>query len=188
MVVPIASGSQLVKVRKGFDELVRYRLVAERPVRISGAQAAGCGPVAAAFKAGTDAVRPVRPDTIARSLAIGDPADGYYALRAVRDTGGAVEDVTDREIVDGILLLAETEGIFAETAGGVTIATLAKLARQGIVRQGERVVALVTGHGLKTLDSLVGRVGPRITVEPSLDAFDQALALSGPAATVRGVP
>ena len=123
-------------------------------VRVSGAQAAGCSPVATAFAAGTDTSRPVKPDTIAKSLAIGNPADGYFALDAVRETGGGFAAVTDDEIVDGIRLLARTEGIFGETAGGVTIATLKRLAAEGVVRPDERVVAYVTGHGLKTLDAL----------------------------------
>ena len=132
-------------------------LLDEAPsVRISGAQAAGCSPVATAFAEGTDAIRPVKPDTIAKSLAIGNPADGWYALDAIRKSGGACAAVTDDEIVEGIRLLARTEGIFAETAGGVTIATLAKLAAQGVVRSDERVVALVTGHGLKTVEALGG--------------------------------
>ncbi|HLH27837.1 MAG TPA: threonine synthase, partial [Acidimicrobiales bacterium] len=129
VVVPIASGSQLTKIHKGFTELHRVGLLDEAPqTRVSGAQAAGCSPVATAFAAGHDFVRPVKPDTIAKSLAIGNPADGPYALDVVRSTGGAIGAVTDEEIVDAIRLLARTEGVFAETAGGVTIATLAKLA------------------------------------------------------------
>src|SRR5205807_148109 len=134
VVVPIASGSQLTKVAKGFKELVKVGLISDRPVRISGAQADGCSPVATAFREGADFVRPVKPSTIAKSLAIGNPADGPYALDAVRESGGAIGSVTDDEIVEGIRLLARTEGIFAETAGGVTLATLAKLAREGVVR------------------------------------------------------
>ncbi len=176
VIVPIASGSQLTKVHKAFRELVRYGLVEDRPFRISGAQAAGCGPVAAAFKAGADFVRPVKPDTIARSLAIGNPADGYYALRSVRETGGMIEDVSDAEVIEGTRLLAETEGMFAETAGGVTIASLVKLVRQGFVARDERVVALITGTGLKTVEALAGRFGPAFTIEPSLEAFDEEVA------------
>src|SRR6202451_1137387 len=151
VVVPIGSGSQLTKVAKGFDELGRLGLLDEVPsVRISGAQAAGCSPVATAFAEGTDTIRPVRPSTIAKSLAIGNPADGWYALQTIRRSGGGCAAVTDAEIIDAIGLLARTEGIFAETAGGVTIATLAKLVAAGIVRPDERVVAMVTGHGPKT--------------------------------------
>ncbi len=172
VVVPIASGSQLTKVAKGFRELHQVGLLKGEPhVRISGAQAEGCSPVAAAFAAGRDDVRPVRPSTIAKSLAIGDPADGVYALDAVRASGGAIGAVNDDEIVAGIRLLARTEGIFAETAGGVTIATLAQLAARGIVRPDERVVAYVTGNGLKTLDALAGALHPTATISPTLDAF-----------------
>src|SRR6185437_16195991 len=170
------SGSQLTKVAKGFAELGKVGLLDEVPsVRVSGAQAAGCAPVATAFAEGTDAIRPVRPSTIAKSLAIGNPADGWYALDTIRRSGGSCAAVTDAEIVDAIGLLARTESIFAETAGGVTIATLAKLAAQGDIRRGERVVAMVTGHGLKTVEALAGAVGPTVTIDPRLDAFDRAL-------------
>src|SRR5271167_4191923 len=157
VVVPIGSGSQLTKVAKGFHELYEVGLLDDEPhVRISGAQAAGCSPVATAFAEGTDAIRPVKPNTIAKSLAIGNPADGWYALDTIRKSGGSCGSVTDEEILEGIRLLARTEGIFAETAGGVTIATLAKLAASGVVRADERVVAMVTGHGLKTVEALAG--------------------------------
>ena len=176
VVVPVASGSQLTKIRKGFGELHRVGLLDDEPhVRVSGAQAAGCAPVADAFAAGADAVRPVRPATIAKSLAIGNPADGWYALDAVRSTGGSFASVTDDEIIEGIRLLARTEGIFTETAGGVTIASLAKLANEGVVRPEEKVVAYVTGHGLKTVEALVGTVGPTATIAPTLQAFDAAV-------------
>ena len=176
VVVPVASGSQLTKVAKGFDELGKVGLLDEVPeVRISGAQADGCSPVATAFAAGADAIRPVKPKTIAKSLSIGNPADGWYALEAVRRSGGAVGAVSDEEILDAIGLLARTEGIFAETAGGVTIATLAKLAASGVVRRDERVVALVTGHGLKTVEALGSRAGPTVTIAPRLDAFEAAV-------------
>jgi threonine synthase len=176
VVVPIGSGSQLTKVAKGFAELWKVGLLDEEPsVRISGAQATGCAPVATAFAEGTDAIRPVKPDTIAKSLAIGNPADGWYALDAIRTSGGACAAVTDDEVIEGIRLLARTEGIFAETAGGVTIATLAKLAAQGVVRSDERVVALVTGHGLKTVEALTGEVGPTTTIAPTLEAFAAAM-------------
>jgi threonine synthase len=179
VVVPIASGSQLVKIAKGFRELHAVGLLDDPPaVRVSGAQAEGCSPVAAAFAAGADAIRPVKPSTIAKSLAIGNPADGTYALEAVRSSGGAIAAVTDAEIVDGIRLLARTEGIFAETAGGVTIATLAKLAAAGVVRPDERVVAYVTGNGLKTVDVLAGVCGPTATIPPTVDAFHEAVDIS----------
>jgi len=179
VVVPIGSGSQLTKVAKGFAELGKVGLLDDQPsVRVSGAQATGCSPVATAFAEGTDAIRPVRPSTIAKSLAIGNPADGWYALDAIRRSGGSCAAVTDAEIVDAIGLLARTEGIFAETAGGVTIATLAKLAADGTIRRDERVVAMVTGHGLKTVEALTGTAGPTVTIDPTLAAFDQAVDAS----------
>ncbi len=177
VVVPIASGSQLTKVHKGFQELHKVGLLPdEASVRISGAQALGCSPVATAFKEGTDIVRPVKPNTIAKSLAIGNPADGPYAVEAARQTGGVIEAVTDDEVVAAIKLLARTEGIFAETAGGVTIATLAKLAAAGVVRRDERVVAMVTGHGLKTIEAVAATSKPTATIAPTLDAFAAVLA------------
>ncbi len=180
VVVPIASGSQLTKIHKGFGELHRVGLLAEEPhVRVSGAQAAGCSPVATAFAAGADAIRPVKPDTVAKSLAIGNPADGWYALQTIRSTGGACGAVSDAEILDGIRLLARTEGIFAETAGGVTIATLANLAAQGVIRPDERVVAYVTGHGLKTVEALEPTVRPTATIAPTLEAFAAAVDVDG---------
>jgi threonine synthase len=175
VVVPIASGSQLTKVAKGFDELAKVGLIEPSAVRISGAQAAGCSPVATAFANGADAIAPVKPKTIAKSLSIGNPADGWYALETIRKSGGSCGAVTDAEVLDGIRLLARTEGIFAETAGGVTIATLAKLAASGEVRRDERVVALVTGHGLKTVEALSGTVGPTVTISPTLGDFGTAL-------------
>jgi len=177
VVVPIASGSLLTKIQKGFRELHKVGLLDDEPrVRMSGAQAAGCSPVAAAFEAGVDVIKPVKPDTIAKSLAIGNPADGWFALEAIRTSGGAAAAVTDAEIVDGITLLARTEGIFAETAGGVTIATLAKLAAQGVVRPDERVVAYVTGIGLKTLEAVADHVGPTATIAPNIESFHAAFA------------
>jgi threonine synthase len=183
VVVPVASGSLLTKIRKGFDEMFRVGLLDTEPqVRVSGAQAAGCSPVAAAWLDESDTIKPVKPNTIAKSLAIGNPADGYFALDAVRQTGGALAAVSDEEVVDAMLLLARTEGIFAETAGGVTVATLKRLAEQGIVRPDERVVVYVTGHGLKTLDAVVDRSGAdTIMIEPSLDAFHEVF----PPETVR---
>ncbi len=176
VVVPVASGSQLTKVAKGFSELYKVGLLDEEPhVRISGAQAAGCSPVATAYADGADVIRPVKPHTIAKSLAIGNPADGWYALKTVRDSGGAFAAVTDEEIIEGIRLLARTEGIFAETAGGVTIASLMKLVASGVVRPDERVVAYVTGNGLKTVEALAPVVGPTATIAPTLQAFAAAV-------------
>jgi threonine synthase len=172
VVIPVASGAQLVKVDKAFRELVALGLVEGEPPRVFGAQATGCSPVAGAFKAGHDVVRPVRPSTIAKSLAIGNPADGPYVLDVTRRTGGAVEDVSDEEIVDGIRWLARTEGVFAETAGGVTVAVLAKLVRAGLVDPDLETVVFNTGDGLKTLDAVAPAVGPVGTIEPTTDDFD----------------
>src|SRR5687767_14304218 len=171
VVIPVASGSQLTKVDKGFAELVRLGLVDASSYKIFGAQAEGCSPVAAAFKAGHDVVRPVKPDTIAKSLAIGNPADGPYVLDVARRTGGAVESVTDEEVREGIQLLARTEGVFAETAGGVTVATLRKLLESGRLDPEAETVVFNTGDGLKTLDAISGRVGPTATIDATYDAF-----------------
>ena len=176
VVVPIASGSLLTKIVKGFDELGKVGLIEPKQVRVSGAQADGCNPVASAFGNGWDAVKPFhRPDTIAKSLAIGNPADGYYVLKIVRERDGAVLDATNGEIADGMRLLAATEGVFAETAGGVTVAVLKKLVEQGVVRKNERVVAYITGNGLKTLDAIAPVLTQPPLVEPTLDAFDSYL-------------
>jgi threonine synthase len=175
VVVPMASGSQLTKISKGFEELAKVGLIDEEPnVRVSGAQALGCSPIASAFLSGSDTIKPVKPDTIAKSLAIGNPADGYFALDVVRHSGGGMAAVTDEEIIDGMKLLARTEGIFTETAGGVTIATLKKLTEDGVIRPDECVVAYITGHGLKTLEALTGTVGPTATIPPTIDAFTSA--------------
>jgi threonine synthase len=175
VVVPVASGSLLTKIRKGFDELHKVGLLDHEPqVRVSGAQALGCSPVAKAFIENSDTIRPVKPDTIAKSLAIGNPADGYFALDVVRSTGGGFAAVTDEEVVDGMRLLARTEGIFAETAGGVTIATLKRLTADGVIRPDERVVVYITGHGLKTLEAVSPSCGPTATIPPTLDAFHGA--------------
>jgi threonine synthase len=176
-VVPIASGSLLTKIKRGLDELVRVGLLDGHATRISGAQATGCSPVATAFKSGTDHIRPVKPQTIAKSLAIGNPADGFYAVKASRETGGAIEDVSDEEVVDGIRLLARTEGIFAETAGGVVVATLRKLCEAGVVRPEERTVAFITGDGLKTIEAVVERATPTMTIPPRLEEFRTQLEL-----------
>jgi len=175
VIVPIASGSLLTKIRRGLDELVTVGLLDGHQTRISGAQAEGCSPVATAFKAGEEHVRPVKPNTIAKSLAIGNPADGYYAIKAARESGGVMESVTDEEIIEGITLLARTEGVFTETAGGVTIATLRKLAERGDVKPDERTVALITGDGLKTIEAVAERAVPTMTIPPSLDAFSAQL-------------
>ena len=174
VVIPVASGSQLTKVDKAFQELIKLGLVEDTPYTIFGAQAEGCGPVATAFKAGVDAIRPVKPDTIAKSLAIGNPADGIYVLDITRRTGGAVEEVTDDEIRSAIVLLARTEGIFTETAGGTTLAVTRKLVETGRLDPAKETVVINTGHGLKTLDAISGQVGPAATIDPSYDAFSAA--------------
>ncbi|HET6258948.1 MAG TPA: threonine synthase [Pseudonocardia sp.] len=179
IVVPVASGSQLTKVDKGFTELGSLGLVEPTPYRVFGAQATGCSPVAKAFEDGHDVVQPVRPDTIARSLAIGNPADGPYVLDTVRRTGGAMAHVSDAEVVDGIRLLARTEGVFAETAGGVTVATAKKLVETGKLDPDAETVLLITGDGLKTLDAVAGQIGPSATVPSTSKAVREALAARG---------
>lgn len=173
IVIPVASGSLLVKIHKGLHELTRTQVLDGVRTRVHGAQAAGCAPVAAAFAAGADEVRPVRPETIARSLAIGNPADGRYALRIVRETGGSVLAVSDAEIIEGITLLAETEGIFTETAGGVTVAVLRTLAAQGAFAADEVVVAYITGTGLKTTEAVEEAVTPAVRIAPTLRDFER---------------
>jgi threonine synthase len=184
VVCPIASGSLFTKIGRGFVEWLELGLVDGELPAFNGAQAEGCNPVAEAYEAGWEVCKPQRPQTIAKSLAIGNPADGPYALELARGTGGAVTAVDDSEIRAGIRLLAETTGIFTETAGGVTIATLAKLAGAGAIGADERVVAVVTGEGLKTLDAV--RDGFEITeIEPSLDAFADRVETTAPAAAAR---
>jgi threonine synthase len=175
VVIPVASGSLLTKVDKAFRELGTLGLVEPTPYRVFGAQATGCSPVAQAFRAGIDVVRPVKPSTIAKSLAIGNPADGPYALDVARRTGGAIADVSDEDIVAGIRLLAQTEGIFAETAGGVTVATLQHLLGAGQLDPDAETVVYNTGDGLKTLDAVASQVGPTATIAPSLEEFRTAL-------------
>ncbi|GFH36778.1 threonine synthase [Streptomyces pacificus] len=174
IVIPIASGSQLTKIDKGLRELIALGLVEDRPYRIFGAQAEGCSPVSAAFKAGHEVVRPQKPDTIAKSLAIGNPADGPYVLDICRRTGGAVEDVTDEEIVDAIKLLARTEGIFTETAGGTTLGVARKLIEAGVIDPALTTVVVNTGDGLKTLDAVAPTTGMSAVIRPNLDSFREA--------------
>ncbi|WP_419996003.1 threonine synthase [Streptomyces boninensis] len=174
IIVPVASGSQLTKIEKGLKELIKLGLVEDKPFKIFGAQAEGCSPVSRAYKDGHDVVRPVRPDTIAKSLAIGNPADGPYVLDITRRTGGAVEDVNDDQVVDAIKQLARTEGVFAETAGGVTFGVLKKLVEDGRISPSETTVAINTGDGLKTLDAVAPTTGPTATIRPNLDSFREA--------------
>jgi threonine synthase len=171
IVVPVASGAQLVKIDKAFRELVALGLVEDAPYRVYGAQATGCAPVAAAFRDGRDVVAPVRPSTVAKSLAIGNPADGPYVLDVVRRTGGAVADVSDDEVVDAIRLLAATEGIFGETAVGVTLAVTRKLLEAGQLDPEAETVIINSGDGLKTLDAVAGTVPSASPIRPTLEAF-----------------
>jgi threonine synthase len=176
IVVPIASGCQFVKHNKAIQELIELELVEPGPYpRLTGAQAAGCSPVATAFRE-RQPVRPVRPETIAKSLAIGNPSDGKYVVNIAEGTGGVVESVSEEEIVEAIELLARTEGIFAETAGGVTVGTLAKLARAGRWKGDETVVAYITGHGFKTIQVIPDLDRHRRTIRPSHRAFQEAFA------------
>ncbi|ADB30328.1 threonine synthase [Kribbella flavida DSM 17836] len=174
IVIPVASGSQLTKIDKGFTELGKLGLVDATDYKVYGAQATGCSPVAQAFRDGHDVVKPVKPDTIAKSLAIGNPADGPYVLDVARRTGGVIADVSDDEVVEGIQLLARTEGIFTETAGGVTVATLKKLVETGQLDPEAETVIINSGDGLKTLDAVADRVGPKVTIPASYDAFVKA--------------
>jgi threonine synthase len=172
VVIPMASGSLLTKVDKAFKELQHLGLVEPADYKVYGAQATGCSPIATAFENGWDTVKPVKPDTIAKSLAIGNPADGPYALDTVRRTGGAMGHVSDEQVIEGIKLLASTEGVFAETAGGVTVATLRQLLERGQIDPDKETVLYNTGDGLKTLDALTG-VGPTATIPPSFAAFNK---------------
>ena len=175
IVVPCASGSLLTKVWKALKEFRQIGILKELNTKIFGAQATGCGPIASAVKAGTDVIRPVKPNTIAKSLAIGNPADGFYASQVIKETGGYAEDVSDQEIIDAIKLLARTEGIFAETAGGVTLASAIKLIKAGrITREGTTVIC-ITGNGLKTQEALQGHTMMPHHIKPSLASFEEVL-------------
>jgi threonine synthase len=178
IVAPLASGSLFTKIYKGFQEFVRVGLVDDKPVRFSGAQAEGCSPIAAAFEQGRDFITPVKPKTIAKSIAIGNPADGVYAIDIARKTDGNIASVNDDEIIAGIKLLAETEGIFTETAGGTTVAVLKKLIESGKINPDETTVVYITGNGLKTTEAVQGYVGEPLQIEPKLDSFERALERS----------
>jgi threonine synthase len=176
VVVPCAGGSLITKIWKAFKELRLLGMIPEGSTRMYAAQALGCGPIVHMIKKDTDVLEPVRPDTIAKSLAIGNPADGYYAYRVAKDSGGHGEHATDDEIIDGMQLLARTEGIFTETAGGVTVAATRKLVESGRIPRDQPVVICITGNGLKTPDVLYDRLSVDVTIRPSLSAFDRALA------------
>ena len=177
VVIPMASGSLLTKIWKGLHELRTVGLVDEVRTKINGAQAEGCSPIATAHKEGRDFFKPVKPKTIAKSLAIGNPADGYYALKATAESKGAMDAVSDEEVVDAIKLLAQTEGIFAETAGGVTIGVLRKLVKQGIIKKTDVTVAYITGNGLKTQEAVVDAVGRPVRIQPSLVSFQKTFKM-----------
>lgn len=174
VVVPVASGSMLTKVWKGLNEFADLGIIDKVKTHIYAAQATGCAPITTAYKEGTFNVRPVKPKTIAKSLAIGNPADGFYALKVLAASGGAAVDSSDEEVVEGMRLLAETEGVFAETAGGVTIAGLRKLVKSGAIKRDDVTVALITGNGLKTQEAVSDAVKP-ILIEPSAKAFQEAM-------------
>src|SRR5579859_7112605 len=173
IVVPMAGGALITKISKSFGELTELGWVEPHPTRFFGAQASGCSPITTAAKQGTREIQPQKPRTIAKSLAIGNPADGPYAVKAILDSGGAGEDVTDDELVEGIRLLAETEGIFTETAGGVTVAVAKKLINAGRIDPDESLVLVITGNGLKTLGAVSGRMGPCISIRPKLEEFEE---------------
>jgi len=178
VVVPMASGSLLTKIWKGMNEMHKIGLVDAVKTKVNGAQAEGCSPIATAHKAGRDFFKPVKPKTIAKSLAIGNPADGYYALKTTAESGGAMDAVTDEEIVESIKLLAQTEGIFAETAGGVTIGVLRKLVKQGLIKKSDVTVAYITGNGLKTQEAVIDAVGRPVRIQPSLVNFQETFKMT----------
>jgi threonine synthase len=175
-VIPMASGSLLTKVHKSYQEAVKLGLAPDAKYKIHGAQATGCSPISIAQKAGLDFFKPVKPNTIAKSLAIGTPADGFYALKVMKETGGSAEDVTDDQIREGIKLLAQCEGIFAETAGGVTVGVARKLIASGAIPADDSAVLCITGNGLKTLDAVAGHAGFTREIKPSLREFEALLA------------
>jgi threonine synthase len=178
VVVPMAGGSLITKIKKAFDELVKLGLVEEKPVKFFGAQATGCSPISTAVKTGSAEIDPQKPSTIARSLAIGNPADGHYAIKTIKNTGGWSEDVSDPEVIDSIRLLAETEGIFTETAGGVTVGCAGKLYRQDRILPEEMTILCITGNGLKTTDVLTGVYELEKPIAPKLVEFESYLQQS----------
>lgn len=184
-VIPMASGSLLTKIHKAYKEFIQLGIVEKAPFSVHGAQATGCGPISEARKKGIDIIKPVpKPNTIAKSLAIGTPADGYYAIHSMKDTGGTADDATDEEIVEGIRLLAENEGIFAETAGGVTVACAKKLIASGAIPRDESAVLCITGHGLKTQEAILGKCGEPRVIAPSLREFEERIYKADMAAAV----
>lgn len=179
VVIPCASGSLLTKIWKSFKEFKEIGIIKENYAKVFGAQATGCSPIVTALKQGVDIIRPVKPNTIAKSLAIGNPADGFYALQAIRESGGYGADVSDEEIIEGMRLLARTEGIFAETAGGVTVAATKKLVKEGYIKSDEITVICITGNGLKTQEALNGKVPSPYYIKPSLASFEEVMKDKG---------
>jgi threonine synthase len=175
VVVPMAGGSLITKIKKAFDELISLGLVDAKPVKFFGAQATGCSPISTAVKAGRAEIEPQKPATIARSLAIGNPADGHYAIKAITGSGGWSEDVSDHDLVESIQLLAETEGVFTETAGGVTVACARKLYREGRISPDDTTVLCITGNGLKTTDALACKYESQTAIAPKLAEFERYL-------------
>ena len=175
IVVPMAGGSLITKIKKAFDELIELGLVEPKPVKFFGAQATGCSPISTAVKTGNADIEPQKPATLARSLAIGNPADGHYAIKAITNSGGWAEDVSDPETVESIQLLAETEGVFTETAGGVTVGTAAKLYKQGRIAPDQTTVLCITGNGLKTTEALAGKYEAEAPIPPKIAEFDKYL-------------
>lgn len=175
VVVPMASGSLLTKIHKSMKEMSQLGLIPKHKVKVHGAQATGCSPIARAVKEGQDFFKPVKPNTLCKSLAIGNPADGFYAIQTMRQTGGTAEDVSDKEMVAAIKLLAETEGIFAETAGGVTVGVTKKLIKQGVIKKDDTVVIYNTGNGLKTQEAVQGSVPKPDIIKPDIREVDAVL-------------
>src|SRR5579863_5974170 len=187
VVCPMAGGSLIVKIKKAFDELVKLGLVEAKEVKFFGAQATGCSPISTAVKTGSAEIEPQKPATIARSLAIGNPADGHYAIKTIKQTGGWSEDVSDPEVIDSIRLLAETEGVFTETAGGVTVGCAGKLYRQDRILPDETTVLCITGNGLKTTDALAGVYKTERPIAPKLTEFEAYLQQTLDVDDLRGV-
>ena len=179
IISPCAGGSLITKIWKALNEFKKLGLLEEAGTKVHAAQASGCAPIVAAVKENTDIIRPVKPDTIARSLAIGNPADGVYAAGTVRESGGWAEDVSDDEIVQAIKLLAETEGVFAETAGGVTLGAARKLIEQGRIPRDESMVVCITGNGLKTREAISGEIGGPVNIKPDIGSFEKNVKLKG---------
>ncbi|OGP11635.1 MAG: threonine synthase [Deltaproteobacteria bacterium GWC2_42_51] len=185
IIVPMAGGSLITKIWKSFKEFQKIGLIDKVDTKVFGAQATGCAPIITAIKEGTELIRPVRPKTIAKSLAIGNPADGYYSAKVMRESNGWGEDVSDDEIIDAMKLLAETEGIFTETAGGVTLGVAKKLIEQGRIARNESIVVSITGNGLKTQEALVGKIGAPRIINAKLSEFDELIAKEGKVYAVR---